>query len=417
MDTSHVKILAPVGNFAMLQAAIKAGADEVYFGSNLFSMRAGSNNFSPDQFAELAQICHQNNVKAYLTVNVVLYDEDILAAQTIIRQAKEAAIDGVICMDFAAIKYAHSIGMETHISVQAGVSNVEAVKHYSQFSDRVVLARELNIKQHGYIVLQIQQQQIKGPSGRLVEVEVFAHGALCVSVSGKCGMSLLSNNQSANRGACTQPCRRPYKVIDKETGQEFEIDNEYVMSSSDLCTLGFLDEIVESGVSVLKIEGRQKTPEYVDMIVKTYKNALNSISNKTYSQKAIDGWLEDLATVYNRGLSSGYYLGKKIKDWSGAAASRATTKKTYVGTVKHFFDKLNVVEFELHSNKICVNDELIVMGDKTGVVKVKLLELRNQNQEQVLEVEKGQIGTFKVGEACKENDKIYLVESTGFKLK
>jgi len=416
MDVSHVKILAPVGSFAVLEAAIKAGADEVYFGATALSMRQGSgHNFAPAEFNKLAQRCHQDGVKANLTLNSMLYGEDLATAFALIDEAKKADIDAVIAVDMAVIQYAKNADVEVHMSVQTGIANIESVRFYSQFADRIVLAREVNIAQQAEIVKQIKDQHITGPKGRLVEIEVFAHGALCVSVSGKCGMSLLSTNKSANRGQCTQPCRHAYTVTDKETGQQFDVDNEFVMSSADLCTLGFLDEIAASGVAVLKIEGRQKPIEYVDTVVRTYKQALDALAKDEFTQTAIDGWLDQLKTVYNRGLGSGYYLGKTFKEWSGVAGSRATTTKTYVGSVQHVFEKAGVVEVLVHSGTLSVKDEIIIMGDRTGLVRVVVSELRDADQKSVDTIEKGSVCTFQVPELCRENDKVYLIQETGFR--
>ena len=415
MDISHLKILAPVGSFIVLEAAIKAGADEVYFGATALSMRQGSgNNFAPSEFAELAERCHQNGVKANLTLNSMLYGEDLATAFALIDEAKKTNIDAVIAVDMAVIQYANKAGVEVHMSVQTGIANIDSVRFYSQFADRIVLAREVNIAQQAEIVRQIKAQNINGPKGRLVEIEVFAHGALCVSISGKCGMSLLSTNKSANRGQCTQPCRHAYTVTDKETGQQFDVDNEYVMSSADLCTLGFLDEIAASGIQVLKIEGRQKPAEYVDTVVRTYRQALNAIAKNEFTQTAINTWLDQLKTVYNRGLGSGYYLGKTFKEWSGVAGSRATTTKIYLGSVQHVFEKAGVVEVLVHAGTLSLSDELIIVGDKTGLVKITISELRDADQKPVKTIEKGNACTFPVPELCRENDKVYLIQPTGF---
>ncbi len=403
-----VKLLAPAGSWENLYTAIAAGCDEVYFGVKSLNMRVGgAKNFDIKDLQKISQICHQSKVKCYLTLNTIIYDSELSTMRKIIDKVKEAEVDGIIAMDLAAITYAHQIGVEVHISVQAGISNTESVKYYSQWADRVVLARELTLTMQKKVIEQIKSQDIRGPKGELVEVEVFAHGALCVAISGKCGISLLANNKSANRGMCLQPCRRAYTVTDKETGQEFVVDNEYVMSSQDLCTIGFLDKLLETEVKVLKIEGRARGPEYVNTVVKTYREAIDAINEGSYNLEKIKDWNQRLGTVFNRGLSDGYYLGKSFKDWAGIYGSRATKVKTLVGTVRHFFDKLSVAEVVLQADGLTVGDEYMISGETHEAIFGILDDLRSENGSKINQGKKGETVTFATPKAAKKGDKVY----------
>ncbi len=402
------KLLAPAGSFENLYTALNAGADEIYFGGKELNMRsASSKNFEIKDFKKVAKLCHQKGVKCYLTLNTVLFDEDLKQSYKLIDAVKKSGIDGVIVSDVASILYAYQKGVEVHVSVQSSITNIESVKFYSQWADRVVLARELDLKMQKQICTQIKKQKITGPSGNLVEVEVFAHGALCVAISGKCGMSLLTYNKSANRGECLQPCRRKYKIEDTETGRELAVENEYVMSSSDLCTIGFLDEILDTGITVLKIEGRNKPAEYVDTVIKTYREALDAVKENTYTEEKIKQWNQDLGTVYNRGLGSGYYLGKTFKDWSGLYGSRATKKKTYLGDITHFYPKIKVAEILLRADGLKIGEEYIIVGADSGLVRGKIEELRSDDQREIEKAKKGEIISIKISSKVKKGDKIY----------
>ena len=402
--------MAPVGDFETLQSAIKAGTDSVYFGIGDLNMRSrAAINFTIDDLKEVVRICKENKVKTYLALNIVLYDDDLVEMKATCDAAKEAGISAMICSDFAAIEYAKSIGLEVHVSTQANVSNLEAVKFFSKYVDVAVLARELSMEQIKEICEQIKKQKIKGPSGNLIEIEIFVHGALCVSISGKCYMSLANYNSSANRGACFQPCRRAYKVIDEETGDELKVDNKYVMSPKDLCTIGFLDRIVDSGVKVLKIEGRGRKAEYVYNVVKVYKEALKAIEEGNYNKENIEKWTKELEKVYNRGFwHGGYYLGKKLGEWSGAYGSQATTEKVYVGKGVHYFGKKKVAHFLIESDELKIGDSVIITGPTTGYVEFKVTEMKVEDKK-VEKAVKGNNVTFPLNEKIRENDKLFVV--------
>lgn len=410
----QIEIMAPAGSYEALMAAIKAGADSVYFGIEQLNMRArAANNFTTEDLREIVKICQENNVRTYLTLNTIMYDHDMALMKKICDTAKESGITAVICSDIAAISYAHSIGLETHISTQANVSNVETVKFYSQFADVVVLARELTLQQIKNISEEIIKQQIKGPKGNLVQIELFIHGALCVAVSGKCYMSLATYNSSANRGACLQNCRRSYKVIDEETGDELQIDNKYIMSPKDLCTIGFLDKILETGVKVFKIEGRGRAPEYVYTTVKCYREAVNSCLDGTYSKEKIESWIESLKTVFNRGFwHGGYYLGKQLGEWSGEYGSQASKEKIYLGTARNYFQKTMIAEFHLETGKLNVGDEIIITGPTTGVIQANISSIF-LNEQKVNSAGKGDTITIPIGEKVRARDKLFAVVDTG----
>ncbi|MFQ5475224.1 MAG: peptidase U32 family protein, partial [Candidatus Nanoarchaeia archaeon] len=326
-------------------AAIKSGAGSVYFGVGSLNMRSRSAKFSIEDLEKVAKICEENDVKSYLALNTVMYDEDLDEVKKICDLAKEKGISAVIASDTSVIQYANSVGLEVHMSTQTNISNTEAVKFYSKFADVIVLARELSLDQIKTVCEKIRKDEIKGPSGNLVEIEVFIHGALCVSISGKCYMSLATYEHSANRGACLQNCRRKYRVTDDETGQELIVDNKYIMSPKDLCTIGMIDKLIDAGVKIFKIEGRARGPEYVSTVTRVYKEAIEAVKSSTYTKTKIEKWREELKTVFNRGFwENGYYLGKKTGEWSGAYGSKATTEKIQVGKVIHFFGKNNVAE-------------------------------------------------------------------------
>ena len=335
MSKQNIEIMAPVGSFESLNAAINSGCNSVYFGIEQLNMRARSSiNFTLEDLLKIAIICKSKNVKTYITLNTVLYDHDIILMQSIIKQAKESGIDAVIAADHAAMVYAKKMDMPVHVSTQANISNIETVEFYAAFADVMVLARELNLRQVATITKEIKRRKISGPSGKLIDVEIFAHGALCMAISGKCYLSLHSHNASANRGACIQNCRREYIVTDKDEGTELAIDNEYIMSAKDLCIIGFLDKVLAADVNILKIEGRGRSADYVHTTVKCYGEAVDSIADGTYNKKKIDTWMNELATVYNRGFWDGYYLGRKMGEWNDSYGSKATERKVYLGKYK-----------------------------------------------------------------------------------
>lgn len=375
-NTGKMELMAPAGNFESLQAAIDNGADSVYFGVEQLNMRArASINFTIDDLPEIARRCKEKGVRTYLTLNTIIYDHDLSIIKTLLDAGKAAGLTAVIAMDQAVIAYARQIDMEVHISTQINITNIETVKFYSLFADTMVMSRELSLRQVKKICDQIEKEQIKGPSGNLVEIEIFGHGALCMAVSGKCYLSLHSNNSSANRGACKQNCRKKYTVTDQETGFEIELDNEYMMSPKDLCTLDFLDQVIDAGAKVLKIEGRGRAPEYVATVIKTYREAIDAYYEGTYSEEKVANWMKELEKVYNRGFWSGYYLGQKLGEWSDGSGSHATQKKVYVGKGVHFFPKASIGEFKIEAYDVKVGDKLLITGPTTGAREFELTEL------------------------------------------
>lgn len=411
MASKHsIEIMAPAGSWESMMAGIKAGANSVYFGVEQLNMRARqTNNFTVEDLPEVARICNKHNVKSYITLNTIIYDHDISLMRRIIDQAKEAGITAVIASDLAVMNYCRKKGMELHISTQSNITNIETVELYADYADVVVMARELTLKQVADIVKAIRRNNITGPSGRLVEVEIFAHGALCMAVSGKCYLSLHSHNASANRGACIQNCRREYVVTDKEDGIELEIDNEYIMSAKDLCTIDFLGKIIEAGVSVLKIEGRGRAADYVYTTTQCYREAVDAIEAGTYNEEKIADWKERLSTVYNRGFWDGYYLGRKMGEWSNQYGSVATQKKLYLGKGVKYFDKIGVGEFVLESHELSVGDKLIVTGPTTGYVETTVAEIRLETGISVEKAIKGNTISIPITEKIRPSDKLYKV--------
>lgn len=407
LKRSDFEVMAPVGSFESLMAAIQGGADSVYFGAEKLNMRSRSSaNFTTDDLREIAAIASQHNVKTYLTVNTVLYDTDLPVMRSLINAAKESSISAIIASDQAAINYANSIGVEVHISTQVNISNIEALKFYSRFADVVVLARELNLEQVSAIHKAIEEEQIKGPTGKLMRIEMFSHGALCMAISGKCYLSLHQLNSSANRGGCLQPCRRSYIVTEKITGQELEIDNEYIMSPKDLKTIHFLNKMIDAGVRVFKIEGRARGPEYVKTVVSCYREAINSVLDGTYSQEKINHWEERLASVFNRGFWDGYYLGQRLGEWSANYGSLATRKKVYIGKGTNYFPKIGVAEFVLETKNLKVGDDILITGPTTGVVEMKVPEIR-VDLKPVDEAQKGDRFSMPVDVKIRRSDKLY----------
>ncbi|MBB3836826.1 putative protease [Runella defluvii] len=407
-----IEIMAPAGSWESMMAGIKAGANSVYFGVEQLNMRARqTNNFTVDDLPEVARVCKEHNVKSYITLNTIIYDHDISLMRRIIDQAKEAGITAVIASDLAVMNYCRKKGMELHISTQSNITNIETVELYADYADVVVMARELTLKQVGDIVKTIHRNQITGPSGQLVQVEIFAHGALCMAVSGKCYLSLHSHNASANRGACIQNCRREYVVTDEE-GIELKIDNEYIMSAKDLCTIDFLDKIIDAGVSVLKIEGRGRAADYVYTTTQCYREAVYAIENGTYSPEKIEDWKERLSSVYNRGFWDGYYLGRKMGEWSNQYGSVATQKKLYIGKGVKYFERVGVGEFVLESHDVKVGDKLIVTGPTTGYVETTVEEIRLDSGASVDKAIKGHTVAIRIPEKIRPSDKLYKVVSS-----
>lgn len=377
MNAGSIELLSPAGSFESLTSAIQAGADAVYFGVGQLNMRAKSNHcFSAADLPAIGSVCREAGISAFLTLNTVMYDHDLQLVRRLIRQAKDSGIHAVIASDLAVIEQCGQAGMPVHISTQANVSNLPAVQFFSRFADVIVLARELTLQQVEAITRSIRRQDIRGCSGQLLKIEVFAHGALCMAVSGKCYLSLHQQNASANRGACTQVCRRSYQVRDRESGEELHIDNEYIMSPKDLCTIDILDQVIASGIDVLKIEGRGKGPEYVHTVTRCYREAISAIREGSYTAGKIARWKEELATVYNRGFWEGYYLGRKLGEWTPRPGSAATQKKIYIGKCTRFYPALQVGEFLIETGSLQKGDSLLITGSRTGTHRQTLDEFR-----------------------------------------
>ncbi len=409
MDTniSDYEIMAPVGSRESLQAALQAGADSIYFGIEKLNMRAHSaSTFTIDDLREIAATCGERGVKTYLTVNTIIYDDDIELMHQIIDAAKEAGISAVIASDVAVMTYCQKVGQEVHLSTQLNISNIEALKFYSQFADVVVLARELNMEQVAKIHEQAEQMNICGPSGKKIRIEMFCHGALCMAISGKCYLSLDNASRSANRGECMQLCRRSYIVTDKETGTELEIDNKYIMSPKDLKTVRFIDRMMKAGVRVFKIEGRARGPEYVYTVVKCYKEAIQSVLDGTFTEEKKDEWDERLATVFNRGFWDGYYQGQRLGEWNKNYGSNATERKVYVGKGVKYFSKLGVAEFTCEACEFSVGDKMLITGPTTGVMYVTVEEIHDDTHA-VETAQKGTRVSFRVPDKVRPSDKLF----------
>jgi len=405
---NRTELLAPAGCFPSLISAIHAKADAVYFGVAQLNMRARARrSFQLDDIAEIMETCHRNNIKGYLTLNTLLYDYDINASKNIFEEAKKHKVDAVIVSDMSAVQNANEMGLEVHLSTQLSISNYESVRFYANFCDRIVLARELNLNMIKKIHQQIVENNLTGRSGRLMELEVFAHGALCIAVSGRCGMSLYTSNASANRGACEQNCRKEYVVTDKETGQQLEIDNNFVMSPNDISTIDFLDEVIDSGVACLKIEGRGRSPEYVNTVIQSYRAAMDALNEGTYKKELVDGLQKKLEKVYNRGSSSGYYLGRK-QGWSKSYGSQATRQKIEIGKVTNYFAKIGVVEITGTSGELNVGDEYNIIGNNTGVIDGIVEELRVDNK--IVDNVKGKtLFSMKVNTTVRRGDRLFFM--------
>lgn len=403
--------MSPAGNFDSLMAAIQGGANSVYFGVGHLNMRAKSSvNFSVSDLKEIVRICNENNVRTYLTVNTVLYDNDLPAVKELLQEAKVAGVSAIIASDQAALMYASKLGHEIHLSTQLNISNLESLKFYSLWADVVVLARELSLDQIAEIYRGIQTENIVGPSGKPIKIELFAHGALCMAISGKCYLSLHQENISANRGACLQICRRSYIVQETETGKQLEIDNEYIMSPKDLCTINFLNKLIDSGVRVLKLEGRARAPEYVKTVTQCYSEAVDSLVDGSYDQNKIDGWISRLSTVFNRGFWDGYYLGRKLGEWSHVYGSVATERKVYCGKITNYFSNLGVAEVLVEAQELFLNDKVLIIGPTTGVYEDVITEIRVDDKS--IEVcPKGVKCSIPVSSAVRRSDKLYRVIS------
>ncbi len=409
MTAKDIEIMAPVGSYESLMAAIQGGADSVYFGIGNLNMRSkSSQNFSLDDLVEISNICRKNSIRTYITLNTVIYDDELDQMKQIVDAAKMNRITAIIASDMAVINYARSVDMEVHMSTQTNITNIEAVKYYAQFADVMVTARELQLEQVKTITNSIRKQNISGPSGKLVQIEVFAHGALCMAVSGKCYLSLDNLNSSANRGACLQQCRRTYIVKEKESDIELEIDNEYIMSPKDLNTVSFLDKILDAGVRVLKLEGRGRSPEYVKTVAAVYREAVNAWFDGEYTQERIDEWNNRLATVYNRGFWDGYYLGRKTGEWTEEYGNQATQRKMYIGKVTNYFSKIGVAELKIETHDLAVNEEIKIIGPTTGVYEDRVKEIR-LDLSPVEKAVKGDVCSIPVGELVRRGDKVYKV--------
>ena len=413
MKIQDFEIMAPVGSRESLAAAIQAGADSVYFGIGQLNMRSHSANpFTIDDLREIAQTCNEHGIKTYLTVNTIIYGEDIETMHEIVDAAKEAGISAIIASDVAVMTYCQKVGQEVHLSTQLNISNIEALKFYAQFADVVVLARELNMDQVAEIYRQIVEQNICGPSGEQIRIEMFCHGALCMAISGKCYMSLHEANRSANRGGCVQICRRSYTATDNETGHQLEIDNKYIMSPKDLKTIRFLDRMMKSGVRVMKIEGRARGAEYVYTVVKAYKEAIQSVIDGTFTEEKKDEWDRQLATVFNRGFWDGYYQGQTMGEWNKNYGSNATEKKVYVGKGMKYFSKLGVAEFAIEASEISVGDKLLITGPTTGVMYLDATEIR-YDLKPVDTAKQGWRVSIPVPDKVRPSDKLFKLEQQG----
>ena len=407
----RLEIMAPAGNFECLQAAIQGGADSVYFGVGNLNMRSHSaNNFSVEDLPEVCRICREAGIKSYLTVNITFYNEDLEPMRQLLEAARQAGVTAVIASDMAAILEARRLGIEVHISTQLSISNIESLRFYAQFADVIVLARELTLFQVKDIHEAIVREGIKGPSGNLVRIELFCHGALCMAVSGKCYLSLHAHNASANRGSCYQVCRRSYLVTDTDDGHQLEIDNKYIMSPKDLCTIEFMDRIIDAGVTVFKIEGRARSGEYVKTAARAYRDAADAVQNGSYSAELGARLKERLATVFNRGFWDGYYLGAKMGEWSDVYGNKATRTKKYIGKITNWFEKLGVAEVQIETGEISVGDPVIISGPTTGVVEFDVPEIR-VDLKPVQTAHKGELCSIPCKTKLRRSDKIFLFKA------
>lgn len=409
MTSNDIEIMAPVGSYEALSAAIQAGAGSVYFGIGHLNMRSRSTkNFSLEDLRTIAEICASHGVKSYVTVNTVVFDEEMDEMRSLLDTIKNAGVSAIIASDQSVIQYARKIGVEVHISTQTNVTNTEAVRYYSQFADVIVTARELSLQQVENIYKNIEKEHITGPNGNLVRLEAFCHGALCMAVSGKCYLSLDNFNSSANRGACVQPCRRGYEVWDRDREVNLAIENEYIMSPKDLCTLPFLDKVLNAGVRVLKIEGRGRSPEYTKVTVKVYREAVDAILEGTFTEEKVNAWTERLKSVYNRDFWDGYYLGRKMGEWTEKYGSQATKTKLFVGTVTNFFAKINVAEIRMETHELNIGDEIMIIGPTTGVYEDVIKEIR-VDLASADSAKKGELCSIPANDLVRRGDKVYKI--------
>jgi U32 family peptidase len=414
MKREDIEIMAPAGSYESLTAAIQGGADSVYFGIENLNMRAASsNNFTLKDLRKIVTLCRKKGMKSYLTLNVVVYDEEIKQMQKIVDAAAGCGVTAIIASDQSVINYAFSKGVEVHLSTQLNISNIESVKFYSQWADVAVLARELNLDQVKNIAAEIKKKKIKGPKGELVRLEIFAHGALCMAISGKCYLSLHEYGKSANRGECYQICRRKYVVTDSETDYEIGIDNQYIMSPKDLCTIGFLDKIIDAGVKVIKIEGRARSAEYVRIVTSCYDEAVKAIAEGSYTAGKIDNWTARLATVFNRGFWDGYYLGREMGEWTGRYGSSATKRKLYIGKVTNYFTKKKVAEIKLENGDLEPGETILITGPSTGVIEYVVKEIRGEDFNVTEKALKGSACSFLIDDYLRRSDKVFKWVDSG----
>lgn len=407
MNIEDIEIMSPVGSYESLQGAIQGGADSIYFGVGGLNMRTGSSrNFSIEDLRNIVSIAKENKVKTYLTLNTIIYDEELDYMRKVVDAAKESGVSAIIAADMSVISYARQKGVEIHLSTQCNITNIEEVKFYSAFADVIVTARELSLDKVKRITQEIERQEIKGPSGKLVQIECFVHGALCMAVSGKCYISLDNANKSANRGECLQFCRRPYKVSDMDGDTELVVDNQYIMSPKDLKTIDFLDKVLDAGVRVLKIEGRGRSAEYVKTVTRIYKEAVKAYINGEFTQENKDRWNEELSKVYNRGFWDGYYLGQKVGEWTEKYGSQATKVKVFIGTITNYFKNINVAEVKLETGELSIGDEYVALGPTTGVYEDKVTEIRVDLQ-RVEKAVKGDVFSILTKEILRRGDKLY----------
>ena len=409
ISRKDIELMAPAGSFESLMAAIQGGADSIYFGLEKLNMRARSAfSFTENDLPDIVHVSRQHGVKTYLALNTVVYDDELQILKQIIRQAKKAKIDAIIASDQSVIMLARDENIETHLSTQLNISNFESLKFYRDFADVVVLARELSLEQINYIINSIKKYNITGPSGKQIKIELFIHGALCMAFSGKCYISLHQYGASANRGECYQACRRTYLLTDKETGQEIEVDNEFILSPKDLCTISYIDRIIDSGVSILKIEGRARSPEYVKTVTSCYSEAINAYMNGTFNKEEINKWESRLMTVYNKGFWEGYYLGRKTTEWSSIYGSAATKRKIYIGKGTNYYVRINVAEFIIEYDSLSTGDEILITGPTTGVIQTTIKEIRTDNGS-VNRVIKGEKFTIPLDKTIRPSDKLYKI--------
>ncbi len=409
LKKEEIEIMAPVGSYESLMAAIQGGASSVYFGAGQLNMRSkSSNNFDLDDLRNIAGLCQEHGIKSYLTINTVLYDHDLSQMKSIMKTALNAAIDAVIVSDMAAMMYAHELGLNVHASTQLNISNTEALRFFAQYCNVVVTARELSLSQVKIIYDNIINQNIRGPKGELIRIEAFVHGALCMAISGKCYLSLHEQNSSANRGACRQTCRKAYTVTEKESGYKIDIENEYIMSPKDLCTIGFIDQVLDAGVRILKIEGRARSAEYVKTVTRAYRKAADAYLEGQYSVELARNLQNELDDVFNRGFWDGYYLGRKMGEWSNQYGSQAKKRKVYVAKALNYFSNLGVGEFAMETGELNIGDEIIITGPTTGVIEQKVEEIRVELQV-VEKTSKGERFSIPVSEKIRRADKIYKI--------